>query len=128
VRWFSIDWFGGVKVECPECHHYKVEWTEQEARNTMCHPTYLNCDTCLVERYLTLSQRFIDGENIDFSWLFRLMMRYTNTSDREMAKKCEFIPSSIKRWREGNATPLEGVQKVVIGFLREKILERIETE
>ncbi len=35
MKWYTIEWFGGVKTECEECHHYAVGNSEREARAYM---------------------------------------------------------------------------------------------
>lgn len=31
MKWYAIDWFGGVKVECEDCHRYTTEWAKEES-------------------------------------------------------------------------------------------------
>ena len=52
MKWYAIDWFGGVKVECQECHRYKSEWTEEESRTQMAAIADNPCTTCELETKL----------------------------------------------------------------------------
>lgn len=47
MKWYTIEWFGGFKTECEECHHYAVGNSEKEARAYMrAHLTDYWCPFC----------------------------------------------------------------------------------
>jgi hypothetical protein len=35
MKWYAIEWFGGIKVECEECGLHAAEWKERESRAVM---------------------------------------------------------------------------------------------
>lgn len=55
MKWYAIDWFGGVKVECEDCHHYTTEWTKEESETLLTQqygdrdkPNWV-CSTCALQ-------------------------------------------------------------------------------
>jgi hypothetical protein len=57
MMWYAIDWFGGVKVECQDCHHYTTEWTEPKSRARLIErfqEEKWDCSTCILEAGLLL--------------------------------------------------------------------------
>jgi hypothetical protein len=73
MRWYTIPWFGGIKVECEKCHNYTIDNEEQEAHARLyaCEtdalhipgiiefPSTVSCTTCKVERELVDNQKEI---------------------------------------------------------------------
>lgn len=55
MKWYAIDWFGGVKVECECCHRYTTEWTQEESETILSQnygdrskPNW-ECSTCALQ-------------------------------------------------------------------------------
>ena len=52
MKWYAIGWFGGVKVECEDCHNYTTEWTEAKSRARLIErftEEKWDCSTCVLE-------------------------------------------------------------------------------
>lgn len=69
MKWFIMDWFGGSKVECQECHHFAVGDSNKLAISLMishlidyCCPYCITCNKEKESRLLTK-----DNNNTSFS-------------------------------------------------------------
>jgi hypothetical protein len=54
MKWDAVSWFGGVKVECEECHHYCTEWITDDSESLLreqygdlANPNW-DCGTCAI--------------------------------------------------------------------------------
>lgn len=89
MKWVVDPWFGGIKIECEECHICATEWTEPEARGRI-RAHYFDyrvphCVTCSKE----LSNL---GDNIpDLSLKMRISF---------LEKENEKLKKSIDPWKD----------------------------
>lgn len=57
----------------------------------------------------------------NFAETLKELIEQTGIKPEALGRELEIIPSTVKRWMNGTAEPMSGVQKFVIRLLKKKL-------